>query len=97
MKGLNTNAPELIYALGDKLQALHLHDNDKIHDLHLIPFSKQIDFNEVCKALKEIGYKGYFTLETIDHLKNYDESNIMDGIKSLADSANKLVDLFKSF
>ena len=33
------------------------------HDSHQIPFSMNIDFTAVVNALKETGYKGYFTLE----------------------------------
>lgn len=96
MKGLNTSAVEMILALGDKLQALHLHDNDKIHDDHLLPFTMNIDFNQVCKALKEINYSGYFTLETINFLKKYDQTNVFEGVKTLAKTANKLVDLYNN-
>ncbi len=31
--------------------------------MHGIPFTMQIDFAEICKVLREIGYKGDITLE----------------------------------
>jgi peptide deformylase len=46
------------------------------------------------KALKEIDYKGYFTLEADQYLKDYTADNIFDGIKNLADSAKKLVKIY---
>lgn len=55
MRGCNTNAPEMILALGERLQALHIHDNDCWHDNHQIPFSMNIDFDAVVDALKKIG------------------------------------------
>lgn len=58
-----TSAPEMIRALGPRLSALHIHDNDRHHDSHAIPFTMNIDFDGVVKALREIGYSGYFTLE----------------------------------
>lgn len=94
MKGSDTTAVEMIKALGHRLQALHIHDNDKWHDSHQIPFSMDIDFVPIIKALKEIDYKGYFTLEVDQYLKNRTADNIFDGIKEMADSAKKLVQIY---
>lgn len=96
MKGSDTTAPEMIKALGHRLQALHLHDNDCWHDSHQIPFSMDIVFDSVVKALKEINYKGYFTLEADQYLKTYNVDNIFEGIKNLAESAKKLSDMYEN-
>ena len=53
-----------------------------------------IDFKAVIKSLKEIGYRGYLTLEADCHLKKYSTENIFDGIKEMADCAKKLSDMF---
>lgn len=95
MKGSDTTAVEMIKALDHRLQALHIHDNDRWHDLHQIPFSMDIDFEAVIKALKEIDYKGYFTLEADQYLNAYNADNIFDGIKNLAASAKKLVSMYE--
>ncbi len=95
MKGSDTSAVEMIKALDHRLQALHIHDNDKWHDSHQIPFSMDIDFEGVVKALKETGYNGYFTLEADCYLKAYNADNIFDGIKKLADSAKKLAEMYE--
>lgn len=94
MRGLDTSASEMIHALGKRLCALHIHDNDRWHDSHQIPFSMDIDFNKVISALKDIGYNGYFTLEADQFLKDYTAENIFDGIKKLADSAKRLADMY---
>ncbi len=94
MKGLGTNAVEMIKALGNKLQALHLHDNDLWHDSHQIPFSMKIDFVAVMRALKEIGYSGYLTLEADTFLNDYNQDNIFEGIQKLSQSAQKLKSLY---
>ena len=96
MKGLDTSAVEMIKALGRKLQSLHIHDNDLWHDFHQIPLSMNIDFEAVVKALKQVGYEGYFTLEAEAYLKSYDASNVFDGIKELYRSAKKLSDMFEN-
>lgn len=90
IESLETSAPELIKALGPSLQALHIHDNDKLGDRHQIPFSMNIDFDAVTKALKEVGYNGYLTLEADAYLKAYNEENIFEGIRNLAESAKKI-------
>ena len=94
MKGLNTTAPEMIRALGSRLKALHIHDNDLKHDSHQLPFSMQIDFDQMVKALKEIHYDGEFTLEADCYLSAYTPENIFDGIKNMADCAKKLAAQF---
>jgi len=94
MKGLGTNSVEMIHALSEKLQALHLHDNDLWHDSHQIPFSMGMDFEGIVKALKEIDYQGDFTLEADAYLGRYDKDTVFEGIKNLAESAKKLRDLY---
>ena len=95
MRGCNTSAVEMIRALGPRLQALHIHDNDQWHDSHQIPFSMQIDFDAIVRALKEIGYDGYFTLEVDQYLKKYSADTIFSGICELAASAKKLAKMFE--
>lgn len=93
MKGSDTNAAEMVRALGSKLQALHIHDVDGINDNHQIPFSLNVDFEEVAKALKEIGYSGYYTLEASAYLAKYNEHNVLQGLKDLAKAARKFAEM----
>ena len=96
MCGTNTSAAELAYALGSRLQALHIHDNDCRHDSHQIPFSMDIDFAPVVKALKDIGYSGYFTLECGNFLKDCPEDLVFDKLKDMASAAKKLAEMFEN-
>ena len=84
----------MIRALGPRLKALHIHDNDRIHDSHQIPFSMNIDFVAVVKALKEIEYDGYFTLEASSYLDDFDKSRVESGVKDLYNSAKRIADMF---
>ena len=95
MKGLNTGAVEMIYALGHRIEALHIHDIDKRNDNHEIPFSLNVDFGPIVKALKDINYSGYFTLEAVTYLRKFTPENVFDGIKDLADSAKRLAKMFE--
>jgi len=96
MKGSNTSAVQMIKALGNRLSALHIHDNDKWKDLHQIPFSMDINFCEVVEALKQIDYKGYFTLEADCYLRNYTKENVFEGVKELEKAARRLANMFEN-
>ena len=62
---------EMIRIAGDKLYALHTHDTDCRADLHTLPFmshqigkkDKKCDYEEMMKALDEVGYKGNLNFE----------------------------------
>ena len=90
MRGHNTNAVEMIHALGNRIGALHLHDNDKWQDSHQIPFSMSIDFGPICRALKAVGYTGWVTLEAYNYLKAYTPETALEGIRNLSAAARKL-------
>ncbi len=58
------HASEVVRALGhNRLGALHVHDNDNFHDTHTLPGFGSVHWDEFCRALGEIDYKGNFTLE----------------------------------
>lgn len=96
MRGLNTSAEKMILALGDRLQALHIHDNDKYHDSHQIPFSMDIDFTKAVNALKKIGYKGYFTLECDAHINGRSADTLFDGLCDMQRAVRRLADMFEA-
>ena len=98
MKGLNTSAKEMILTLGDKLEALHVHDNDRWHDSHRIPFSMDINWNEVISALKQINYKGYMTLEADAHIRTTakTEEEVLREISNLSNAARRLANMFEN-
>ncbi len=54
---------DVVKVLGDRVQALHLHDNDTKTDQHIFPGMGTIDWQSFKKALKDIGYMGQFNLE----------------------------------
>lgn len=98
MYGVNTSAAEMIEKLAGSLQALHIHDNDQIHDSHNIPFSMKIDFSKVALALKKIGYTGYLTLEADRYIEingMRTDSEVFKGVCALAESAKRLNQLMQ--
>lgn len=96
MMGDEASAVDMIKALGNRLQALHIHDNDRWHDSHQIPFSMNMDFESIVKALREIDYKGEFTLECDNYIKKVsDEQSVLSDLKDMAKVTRKLVDMFE--
>lgn len=67
------SAVELINTLGhDRLKSLHIHDNDKIGDLHNLPFIyNKINWDEIMKTLKHINYGGELTFEADNFLTGF--------------------------
>lgn len=47
----------------DRIFAVHLHDNDKSDDLHLLPFDGTMDWKYVMNKLEECNYDGPITME----------------------------------
>ena len=95
MKGSNTTAVEMVRALGSRLKALHIHDNDKLHDSHQPPFTMDIDFVPIVKALKDIDYDGYFTLEASYYIENLENPDVNECVKALYNSAKRLADMYE--
>ncbi len=96
MAGSGSGAVSMIKALGHHLQALHIHDNDLWRDRHQLPFTMKIDFSAVLGALKEIGYKGYLTLEADRYLTPYTPETVCEGIGEMAAAAKKLSALYEA-
>jgi len=63
----NCHEPEvdLLSLYGNKLVALHLHDNDGSGDQHLLPFGGNIDWQEQMSKIAATGYNGPTTLESV--------------------------------
>ena len=96
MQGVKTSAVKLIKDIGGRLCGLHIHDNDLIHDQHIMPGNGKIDFHAIVKALKENNYKGEFTLEADRHLIGISEEKVFEELKNLYASVKRLADEFES-
>ena len=97
VEGLGTSAVDMIKGLGARyLKGLHIHDNDKKNDQHKIPFSASIDFVPIVRALKEIGYTGYFTMEADAFVYGAPLDEGEACLKELARVARRLADMFEN-
>lgn len=91
------NAADYVYALGGRLEALHVHDNDCFRDLHYFPYMGTIDFERIFKALAETGYGGDLTFEANYTLKRYPESMQDELIKLLHDTGRVMIDKINGY
>ena len=90
MRGSGEGAAKMIRDLGMHLQALHIHDNDRWHDSHQIPFSMEMDFAEIARALKEVRYIGELTLEADAYLGKFTPETVAEGLTDMANAAKRL-------
>ena len=54
----------------------------------------KMDFEAIVKALKDVGYNGYLTLEADAYLKTYTPDNVFEGVKRLYESVDRLRKMF---
>lgn len=78
----------------DRIFAVHLHDNDKSGDLHLIPFDGTLDWANIINNLKDNGYQGHVTLE-LCYRYDYLKDGINNFYKKGYEAACKLQELFE--
>lgn len=86
---------KIIRALGKHIGCLHVHDNDLYDDCHTFPFCGKINWNEVAKALKDVGYNGHFTFEADAFMKNYPDELIPACLTLLEKTGRYLINLIE--
>ena len=68
---------DLLSLYGNRLMALHLHDNDGKEDWHALPLTGNINWNEMANKLRKTQYSGDISLEVgnkkLEHITQADE------------------------
>jgi L-ribulose-5-phosphate 3-epimerase len=80
----------------NRIFAVHLHDNDKSDDQHLLPFDGTIDWLPLLRSLKECNFSGDITLESIYRNKYLELMSPLDFYRKSYIIANKLVKMYES-
>ena len=85
--------PEVfIRGLNNKyLKALHVHENDRSRDQHLLPYSGNFDWDKITAALKEINYNGDFTFESTNFFAPIPNELIEDALRYCAKMGRFLI------
>ena len=78
---------DVIHALGSRIGALHVHDVDYVDDTHTLPGLGNINWDSVCRALAEVGYKGDFTLESTRFPAHYDAALMPSVLRFMSEVA----------
>ena len=90
---------EAIKALGHRLVngCTHVHDNSGDTDTHTLPFYGNVRWEEVMKALAEIGYKGELNYEASGFLRKVPAELYIDGLEYMAKVGHYLVSRFEYY
>ena len=85
------NAGKMIREMGNRIGCLHIHDNDNIHDSHTLPYTMNMDWDDIISALREIGYKGNFTYEADNFLRRFPDEFMPTAVKFMADLGRTMI------
>lgn len=70
--------------LGHRLEALHIHDNDGVHDDHIAPYLGVVNWKRFIKGLRDNGYKGDISFETVNSCMAYPKELVPDVLKLIS-------------
>jgi len=91
-------AQDVIREMGGKrITALHIHDNDRAEDLHKLPGTVSMDWDEICKALAEIDYKGNFNFEADGYISSYNDEFLPTALKFMNDVGRYYISKIQSY
>ncbi|MEA4847469.1 MAG: sugar phosphate isomerase/epimerase [Clostridiaceae bacterium] len=82
---------DLLALYGDKLAALHLHDNRGKGDEHLIPGEGEINWHETMYKIAKTGYTGSVSLEVSKEYSKSDYGDAAAFLKAAFQAANRLL------
>ena len=91
-------AQDMLRAMGaDYITSVHIHDNDFIKDCHQLPCTMKMNWEEICKAMAEVGYRGDFTLEAVNFWNGYSDEFIPEALHFMYQTSKYLVDKIKKY
>lgn len=85
---------DMLRLFGDKLKAIHLHDNDGVKDTHEPLFSGTINWADIAKELAMSSYSGTLTLET--KFKGETEKELIKRLEEAYSSGKRFASLLKN-
>ena len=92
------DTPEnILRVMGDRVACLHVHDNDTYDDWHFPPFTLDLNWTEIAKALADIKYQGYITLEADNILADIPTDLYPAMLNYMYQAAKKVGDMVDSY
>ena len=61
-----TDLYHTVLGMGERLFAIHVHDNDGFSDQHLLPYQGTVDYESFARALAQAHYGGDMTMEVVN-------------------------------
>ncbi len=95
MVSKTTTPGNMVRVLNKNINCFHIHDNDGVHDSHETPFTMNLDWNDLAKAIKEINYQGDLIIE-ICGIKNATLEETLKRNKLQVEAGHKLINLIKN-
>ena len=95
----NVDPGAAIRKIGDRLVdgCTHVHDNFGDTDAHTLPYYGKVDWEEVMKALAEIGYRGELNYEASNFIKDVPTDLYVDGLIYMAKVGHYLISRFEYY
>ena len=91
-------ASDMLRFMGaDRIKSLHIHDNNRLRDQHTLPCTKDMDWEEICKTLADVGYTGDFTYEADAFLWPYAPEFIPTALKFMHDTGRYLISKIEGY
>ena len=81
---------QVILRLGDRIEALHVHDNNGIKDQHLAPYMGILDWNRFVEGMREIHYRKPFSFESDNTQRVFDPELGPDVLRLIAKTGRML-------
>lgn len=95
---IGEEAQDVIRTLGgQRITALHIQDNDYIHDQHTLPGMGKMNWDEVMKALADISYSGEFTFEADGFLTGYDNDFVGEAVSFMVRVGRMLLEKYDRY
>lgn len=89
---------DMLRAMGsDYITSTHIHDNDFASDCHQLPYTMKMNWDEICRAMADIGYSGDFTLECICFYDKFSEALLPEAFKFMYKTAEHLVNKIEKY
>ncbi len=93
---VGADAATMVRELGhERLLSLHVHDNDNISDLHMVPLIGRLDWPKITRALAEIDYQGDLTLEADGFLVNVPTKFLPRSLAYMHEVGRHLISMIK--
>lgn len=77
------------------IKAVHIHDNDRVGDKHMLPYTGEMNWEAIMQAFKKYEYEGDFTFEVVRYLSKLPAEVMPEALKLLVKVGIHLISLMK--